>query len=122
MREAWRKIDRTTAQLTLIAHHHLKNVPAVRRFIQTSEQEMKLLTNYRKHLYKKINACHDTAEKEALTGKHNDCTAALAQLRKEKKTADGIDLPAMKEKIQIEERIQQEQHTSKKQQKRGYER
>ncbi len=121
-REAWRRIDRTTAQITLIDHAHLHDMAAVKRFIQTTDAEITLLTDFRESLRGKLRACREPEEKAALTAKRDDCTKALAALRKDKKTAEGIlsDQPNMRETIQIEERMRQQNTAPNQHRKREY--
>ena len=124
MREAWRFLDRYSQQVQLIAKQKLHDLPAVEAFIGKSEEEIKLLTDYRKALYRKIDRCRDPEEKAALISKRNDCTAVLAELRRDVKTAGRLieDNPKIKENIRIEERMRQEIYAPKKQRKRDYER
>ncbi len=74
MREACRKLDRYSDQVRLICRHGLNDLPSVQEFINTTESEIKLLTDYRKRLCRDMDSCHDPAQKEALTAKRNDCT------------------------------------------------
>lgn len=108
-REACRFLDKITAQATLISRNSLQDLPSVECFIQTTESEIKLLTDYRESLRRSIRSCHEPEEKQALITKRDDCTKALAELRRDKKTAEGIlnDQPKIKENIQIEERMRQ---------------
>ena len=124
MREAWRRIDRYSKQVTLISKAHLSDMASVNHFVSRTDSEIKLLTDYRETIRKELASCHDSAQKEALTAKRNDCTAALAELRRNKKTALQIveDNPKIKENIRCEERMQREIYTPNKQRKRGYER
>ena len=75
-------------------------------------------------LYRDIASCHDPAEKAALLAKRDNCTQALAKLRKDKKTATRIieDNPKIKENIRIEETMRNQYFPLNKQRKRGYER
>ena len=124
MREAWRRLDRYSEQVRLVGKHDLHDLSAVKGYIEQSKIEINLLTDYRKKLYRKIDSCHSPDEKEALVAKRNDCTAALAGLRKEIRTAERLieDNPKIKENIRIEEQMRQEIYAPKKQRKRDYER
>ena len=75
-------------------------------------------------LYRDIDSCHNPDEKTKLVAKRDDCTKALAQLRKDKKTAARIidDNPKIKENILIEENMRSRYFGFNKSRKRGYER
>lgn len=121
-REAWRKIDRTTAQITLIDHAHLHDLGAVKQFIKTTDAEVTLLTDYRESLRGKLRSCRKPEEKAALTVQRDDYTKALAALRRDKKTAEGIlsDQPKIRETIQIEEHMRQQNTDPNQHRKREY--
>ena len=83
-----------------------------------------LISDYRKMLYRDIDSCHNPDEKAKLVAKRDDCTKALAQLRKDRKTAARIieDNPKIKENILIEENMRSRYLGLNKSRKRGYER
>lgn len=110
--------------MRLVCKQKLTDISSVENFIETAESEIKLLIEYRKILYRQIDSCHQPEEKQTLLAKRNDCTKAITQLRKDKKTAQGIlkDYPAIKEKIRIEEQMRQGKDVPNKNRKRGYER
>lgn len=85
---------------------------------------MKLISDYRKMLYRKIKSCHEPTEKTKLVAKRDDCTKVLAKLRKDKKTATRIieDNPKIKEDILIEKNMQNRYYGLNKQRKRNCER
>ena len=124
MREACRWLDRHTAQVQLICDNHLTDISSVEVFIKNTDSEIKLISDYRKMLYRDIASCHDPTEKVALIAKRDDCTQALAKLRKDKKTAARIieDNPKIKGNIRIEENMRNQYYPLNKQRKRGYER
>ena len=124
MREACRKLDRYSEQVRLVCKQKLTDISSVENFIQTTESEIKLLIAYRKILYRQIDSCHRPEEKQTLLAKRNDCTKAITQLCKDKKTALGIlkDYPEIKEKIRMEEQMRQGKDAPNKNRKRGYER
>lgn len=76
-------------------------------FVKTADSEIKLISDYRKMFYREIDSCHDPDEKSRLVAKRDDCTKALAKIRKDKKTAASIieDNPKIKENILIEENM-----------------
>lgn len=98
MREACRFLDRYTRQVQLIFDNRLTDISSTEAFINKTEAEMKIISDYRKMLYRDIASCHDPTEKVALIAKRDDCTQALAKLRKDKKTAARIieDNPKIK--------------------------
>lgn len=93
-------------------------------FIDKSQSEIKLLTDYRKTIYRKIERCRDPEEKAALVSKRNDCTKVLAGLRKDIRTAKRVlkDNPKIKENVRIETRMRRERYAPQKQRRRGNER
>ncbi len=124
MREACRWLDRYSEQVRLVGKYKLRDLPAVESFIEKNKSETKLLTDYRKIIRKELASCHDPDRAQELIAKRNACTAALAGLRKEIKTAERLieDNPKIKENIRIEEQMRQEIYAPKKQRKREYER
>ena len=94
----------------------------MKQFIKTTDAEITLLTDYRESLRRKLRSCRKLEEKAALTTKRDDCTKALAALRKDKKIAEGIlsDQPKIKETIQIEERMRQQNAVPNQRRKRKY--
>ena len=124
MREACRRLDRYSEQVRLICDNRLTDIPSAKAFINNTDLEMKLLSDYRKTLYRSINSSHDSTEKAELVAKRDNCTKALAKLRKDRKTAARIidDNPKIKENILIEENMRNRYYGLNKQRKRGYER
>lgn len=124
MREACRWLDRYSEQVRLVGKYKLHDLPSVNDFIEKNNTEIKLLTDYRKIIRKELASCHDPEREKELIAKRNDCTAAIAGLRKEIKTAEQLieDNPKIKENIRIEEQMRQEFYAPKKQRKRDYER
>lgn len=124
MREACRWLDRYSEQVRLVGKYNLHDLPAVKSFIEKNNTEIKLLTDYRKIIRQELASCHDPEREKELTAKRNNCTTALAGLRKEIKTAKQLieDNPKIKENIRIEEQMRQEIYVPKKHRKREYER
>lgn len=124
MREAMCKIDRTTQQVTLISHEHLKTEEDVRAFISTTDKQIDLLIEARSKVRNKLRNCKDPELISSYKEKRDDYTAALMQLRKDKKTAQRItdDVPEIKRNIGYEERMRQGRSAPDKNRKRGYER
>lgn len=124
MREACRWLDRYTAQVQLVCGNRLTDISSVEAFIKTADSEIKLISDYRKMLYREIDSCHDPDEKAKLIAKRDDCTKALSQFRKDRKTATRIieDNPKIKENIRTEENMRSRNFGLNKNRKRGYER
>ncbi len=124
MREACRRLDRYSEQVRLICDNRLTDILSVEAFIKNADSQMKLISDYRKMLYRKIKSCHEPTEKTKLVAKRDDCTKVLAKLRKEKKTATRIidDNPKIKENILIEKNMRNRYYGLNKQRKRDYER
>ncbi len=124
MREACRRLDRYSEQVRLICDNRLTDISSVEVFIKNTDSQMKLISDYRKMLYRKIKSCHEPTEKTKLVAKRDDCTKVLAKLRKDKKTATRIieDNPKIKENILIEKNMQNRYYGLNKQRKRDYER
>ena len=124
MREACRRLDRYSEQVRLICDNRLTDISLVEAFIKNTDSQMKLISDYRKMLYRKIKSCHEPTEKTKLVAKRDDCTKVLAKLRKDKKTATRIieDNSKIKENILIEKNMQNRYYGLNKQRKRDYER
>ena len=122
MREACRKLERYSEQARLVGKYKLRDIPAVEDFIAKNQAEMKLLADYRERLRKELASCHEPDRKRELTAKRNDCTQALAQLRKEIKTAGNViaDNAEIKENIRVEEQMRRAMASPKKDKERRY--
>ncbi len=104
MREAWRHLDRLSAQVTLLSHKELNTLEDVSSFIKESNSSIKEVTDARQKIYNKLRHCTDEERHSELMQKRDDCTTLLKQLRKEKRVALTIieDNPTIKENIRIE--------------------
>lgn len=113
-----------TEQVRLICDNRLTDISSVEAFVKNTDSQMKLISDYRKMLYRKIKSCHEPTEKTKLVAKRDDCTKVLAKLRKDKKTATKIidDNPKIKENILTEKNMQNRYYGLNKQRKRDYER
>jgi hypothetical protein len=85
MCEAWRWIDRHTAQLHLACDNQLSDISSLEMLIKNTDSEIKLISDYCKILYRDIDSFHDPNERAKLPAKRADCTNALTQLLKDKK-------------------------------------
>ena len=108
MREAWRRLDRFSRQVTLVAHKNLNTLDDVQSFITKTDQDIKEVTELRQRIYNKLRRCDDDDKRNGLLKSRNDCTTLLRQLRKEKRIAETIieDEPKIKENIRIETQAQ----------------
>ncbi len=104
MREAWRHLDRISAQVTLLSHKKLNTLEDVSGFINETDTSIKEVTDVRQKIYNKLRHCDDDDKRTELLSRRNDCTTLLKQLRKEKRIALTIieDNPKIKENIRIE--------------------
>ncbi len=108
MREAWRRLDRFSRQVTLVAHKNLNTLDDVQSFITKTDQDIREVTELRQKLYNKMRRCDNDERLSELKQSRDDCTTLLRQLRKEKRTAETIieDEPKIKENIRIEMQAQ----------------
>lgn len=104
MKEAWRRIDRVSEQVRLIAREGLQTLDDVSGLIQHHDKEIAEVMNARTKIYNKLRRCHDNGQRAELLKKRDDCTAVLTNLRKEKRIALTIlqDDPKIKDNIRIE--------------------
>ena len=110
MREAWRHLDRLSDQVRLVSHKGLNTLEDVHSFIADTDQLIQAITADRQKVYNKLRRCHTDDRRSELLRRRDDCTAALTDLRKEKKIALTIleDNPTIKENIRIETQIRNE--------------
>ena len=124
MREAWRQIDKVSAEIRLISKERLSDLPSVDSFIAAANGDVEAVIAQRTKLYNQLRRCTDPERIKELKSKRDDCTAVLRELRKDIKTAEGIieRNPKLKEQISIEEKMRQELRPPQRHRKRGYER
>ena len=110
MKEAWRHLDRLSDQVRLVSHKGLTTIEDVHSFIAETDQSIQDISADRQKVYNKLRRCHDDDQREELLNRRDDCTAALFDLRKEKKIALTIleDNPTVKENIRIETQMRNE--------------
>ncbi len=108
MKESWRKVDRYSNQIKLIAKYKLVDTDKVRQFISDNKEQIVTITNQRNQIYNKLRRCKDTDKISSLKFERNCYTAQLTKLRKEIKTANAIltDAEEMKRNIKAEMNIQ----------------
>jgi len=108
MKQAWRKIDKLSAQVRLISKYNLNDTNEVKQFIADNQEQIVLITNQRKQVYNKLRRCKDTNKILNLKSERDICTKQLTKLRKEIKTANAIltDTDEIKLNIKAEMNIQ----------------
>lgn len=80
MREAIRKLERYSQQITLIYKERLNTLDDVNVFISMSTEQIKMLNNERKHIYNKLRRCTEEDIKAELISKRNDYTAVIRRI------------------------------------------
>ena len=97
-REACRKLDRFTAEITLVCREHLDTPEDVQRFLARMDREMDAISAARSKIRNKQRGCADPAERVELKKSCAACTAELSRLRKQKQTAYNMieDNPKLK--------------------------
>ena len=110
MKEAWRHLDRLSDQVRLVSHKGLNTIEDVHNFIAETDQSIQAITADRQKVYNKLRRCHNNDRRAEMLHRRDDCTAALTDLRKEKKIALTIleDNPTVKENIRIETQMRNE--------------
>lgn len=108
MKEAWRKIDRYSNQVRLIAKYNLDDTDKVKQFINDNKEQIITIKNQRNQIYNRLRRCKDADQISSLKSERNICTKQLTKLRKEIKTANTIltDVDEMKKNIKAETNIQ----------------
>ena len=103
-REACRRLDRFTAEITLVCREHLDTPEDVQRFLARMDREMDAISAARSKIRNKQRGCADPAERGELKKSCAACTTVLADLRKKKKTACAIieDHPKLRELLESE--------------------
>ena len=103
-REACRRLDRYTAEMTLVEKEHLETPQDLQRFIVRTNAEIDEVTATRSKVRNKQRNCTDPERMVELKRQCAACTAVLADLRKKKKTACAIieDHPKLRELLESE--------------------
>ena len=122
MKEAWRHLDRLSDQVRLVSHKGLNTIEDVHSFIAETDQSIQAITADRQKVYNKLRRCHNGDQRAELLHRRDDCTAALTDLRKEKKIALTIleDNPTIKENIRIETQIRNEAYGLQQKQRHSF--
>ena len=126
MKEAWRHLDRLSAQVTLLCHKKLNTLEDVSNFIKETDSSIKEVAAARQKIYNKLRRCNKE-ERPRLLKSRDDCTTLLKQYRKEKRVALTIieDNPTIKENTRIETQARNKAYgldTKQKYHTRSYER
>ena len=103
-REACRRLDRFTAEITLVCREHLDTPEDVQRFLARMDKEMDAISAARSKIRNKQRNCTDPERMVELKKQCAACTAVLADLRRKKKTACDIieDHPKLRELLESE--------------------
>ena len=103
-REACRRLDRFTAEITLVCREHLDTPEDVQRFLARMDKEMDAISAARSKIRNKQRGCADPAERVELKKSCAACTAELSRLRKQKQTAYNMieDNPKLKDLLACE--------------------
>ena len=122
MKEAWRHLDRLSDQVRLVSHKGLNTIEDVHSFIAETDQLIQAITADRQKVYNKLRRCHNGDQRAELLHRRDDCTAALTDLRKEKKIALTIleDNPTVKENIRIETQMRNETYGLQQKQRHSF--
>lgn len=117
MKEAWRKVDRYSNQIRLIAKYNLDDTDKVKQFINDNKEKIITIKNQRSQIYNKLRRCKDTDKISNLKFERDCCSAKLKRLRKEMKTANTIltDAEEIKMNIKAEMNIQHQRFAPTKQ-------
>lgn len=103
-REACRRLDRFTAEITLVCREHLDTPEDVQRFLARMDREMDAISAARSKIRNKQRGCADPVERGELKKSCAACTAELSRLRKQKQTAYNMieDNPKLKDLLACE--------------------
>ena len=89
-REACRKLDRYTDEVTLACQEHLETPQDIQNYIVRMNAEIDEVTAVRSKIRNKQRNCTDPVQMEELKKKCAACTTVLTDLRKKKKTACNV--------------------------------
>ena len=122
MKEAWRHLDRLSDQVRLVSHKGLTTIEDVHSFIFETDQSIQDISADRQKIYNKLRRCHNGDQRAEMLHRRDDCTAALTNLRKEKKIALTIleDNPTVKENIRIETQMRNETYGLQQKQRHAF--
>ena len=108
LREECRRLDAITRQTQLICREKLDTVEDVMGFISGKQAEIKVLGAARQKCYNRLRRCEDGTEIAQIKAQRDRLTAAMADCRKDIKTAENIlsRSEQMKENSKREQEIQ----------------
>ena len=103
-REACRKLDRYTAELTLVASEHLDTPKDIQKYLEKVNGEIDRISVARNKIRNKQKYCTEPTKKDQLKHDCTACTKALAALRKKRTVANNIleDNPKIRELLKSE--------------------
>jgi hypothetical protein len=115
-REASRRLDRYTAEITLVGQEHMDTVQDLQNFITKTNAEIDEVSAIRSEARNKQRNCTDPKRLANLKKLCSDCTTLLKNLRKRKVTALNIleDNPKLREllKCEFETRLERDPYLS----------
>ena len=111
MKQAVRKMQRYSNQITLVSREKLKTIEEVKDYIVGTKKNMEGVTSIRQKYRNKLRNCKDEKTINEYKSKIFDCTDVLKIYRKNIKIANQIieDVPEIKEKIKIEKQMRKEE-------------
>lgn len=110
MREECRRLDEITREVSLICKEDFKTTDDVKAFIEKQNDDLGVLNAERNKCYNQLRRCDDPTLISEIKERRDRITAAMAQLRQKKKTAEKILArnEAMHQNLQAEQQIQSE--------------
>lgn len=124
MKEAWRRIERTSEQIRLLSRYGFNDLASVEKFIVSADDKIAALTKERSKVYNRLRRCTDPDTISRLKKERDSYTESLRILRKEIRTGRGIleDTPKIKEEIskEMQMKVLQQQALNKNERKRDY--
>ncbi|MCI9040207.1 MAG: hypothetical protein HFJ29_10285, partial [Clostridia bacterium] len=111
MKQEVRKMERYSNEIRLIVSEKLKTTEDVKGYIEQTEKDIEDVTNLRQKYRNKLRNCTDDNLIKEYKTKRDECTTILNKYRKNLKIANYIleDTPKVKEVIQIEMQMKNEQ-------------
>ena len=110
MREECRRLDEISRQVRLICKENFKTTDDVKAFIEKKNDVLTTLNAEQNNCYNKLRRCDDPALISEIKKHRDDITAAMNEVRREKKTAEKIltRSETMHQNLQAEQQMQSE--------------
>lgn len=104
LKEASRRMDRYTAEITLASHKGLRSFDDIKEFISDKDRLINEFYFERSRLKNRLRRCKDSDEREGLKALSKECTKILSELRRDRDIAQNIieDSPKFKELLHCE--------------------